>query len=91
MRFCYLTEYEFLKGYFCTHCTFDKVLRNGKTVPRLRFYAAENMVTLLNNHLHQEIGTTIKKIGNHSNNDICKILYYQSQKEVPAIIDYLKL
>lgn len=84
-------EYEFLKGYFCTHYTLDKVMRNDKIVSRLRFYASENILNLLNEHLHQEIGTTIKKIGNHTSNDICKILYYQNQKEIPEIIEYLKL
>lgn len=84
-------QYDFLKGYFCTHYTLDKVLRNGKVVYRLRFYASENILKLLNKHLHQEINTSIKKIGNHKSSKICKILYYQSQKEIPKIIEYLKL
>lgn len=84
-------EYDFLEGYFCTHYTFDRVSRNGKTVSRLRFYASKNILNLLNRHLHQEIDTSIKKIGNHSQSDICKILYYQNQKEIPVIIDYLNL
>lgn len=84
-------QYDFLKGYFSTHYTLDRVKRNGKIVSRLRFYASENIIKLLNEHLHQEIDTSIKKIGNHKDSEICKILYYQSQKEVPLIIDYLKL
>lgn len=84
-------EREFLKGYFSTHYSLD-IARNGKrTFKRLRFYAAENILTLLNNHLHMQLGTTIKKIGGHGNSNVCKILYYQSKREVPEIIDYLEL
>lgn len=84
-------EYEFLKGYFCTHYTYDLVTRNKKLAPRLRFYASHNMLDLLNTHLHINLDCTIKKIGNHSSSSVCKILYYQSQKEVEKIINYLEL
>lgn len=84
-------EYEFLKGYFCTHYTYDLVMRNKKLVPRLRFYASYNILDLLNNHLHINLGCTVKKIGNHSGSDVCKILYYQSKKEIDKIMDYLEL
>lgn len=84
-------EYEFLSGYFCTHYTLD-IARNGnRTFKRLRFYASDNILNLLNKHLHEQLGTTIKKIGRHNNNSVCKILYYQSKIEVPAIVEYLKL
>lgn len=84
-------ELLFLKGYFSTHYTLDTVKRKEKRVPRLRFYAAYDILNLLNNHLHQELDTTIKKISNHGSNDICKILYYQSKKEIDKIIKYLAL
>lgn len=80
-------EYEFLKGYFSTHFTLD----NSNNGIRLRFYAAEKILEKLNQHLHITLGTSVKKISNHSNNYVCKILYYQSKKEVPLIIDYLEL
>lgn len=80
-------EYDFLKGYFCTHYSYDHV----KNQPRLRFYASYSLLDLLNQHLHNEICTTVKKIADHGSNDVCKILYYQSKKEVPKIIEYLKL
>jgi len=84
-------EFLFLKGYFSTHYTLDTVKRREKRVPRLRFYASYGILSLLNNHLHQELGTTIKKISNHGSNDICKILYYQSKKEIDKIVKYLEL
>lgn len=84
-------EYEFLKGYFSTHFTHDLVTRNKKLVPRLRFYASYNILDLLNNHLHINLGCTIKKIGDHSGSGVCKILYYQSKKEIDKIIPYLEL
>lgn len=84
-------EYEFLKGYFSTHFTHDLVTRSGKLVPRLRFYASYNMLDLLNNHLHINLDCTIKKIGNHSSSDVCKILYYQSKKEIDKTMEYMEL
>jgi len=84
-------EHEFLKGYFCTHFSYDFVTRIGKLVPRLRFYASYNILDMLNKHLHKELDTTIKKIGNHSSSDVCKILYYQSKKEIDRIIPYMDL
>lgn len=83
-------EYEFLKGYYSTHYTID-LARGGYTFKRLRFYATKNILETLNKHLHKELDTTIKKIGNHSQSNVCKILYYQSKKEVPKIIEYLGL
>lgn len=87
----YEEEFLFLKGYFSTHYTLDTVKRREKRVPRLRFYASYEILSLLNNHLHQELGTTIKKISNHGSNDVCKILYYQSKKEIDKIVKYLEL
>lgn len=84
-------EYEFLKGYFSTHYTLDDVKRRKRRVKRLRFYASRNLLEKLNNHLNKHVSTTIKKVADHPTNDICKILYYQSQTEVPAIIEYLRL
>lgn len=84
-------EYAFIKGYFCTHYTYDLGRNGNKTYPRLRFYASHLILDILNKHLHRELGTTIKKIAEHGSNDICKILYYQSKKEVPKIIEYLEL
>src|SRR5690625_6944069 len=49
---------EFLKGYFCTHFSYDFVTRIGKLVPRLRFYASYNILDMLNKHLHKELDTT---------------------------------
>ena len=46
---------------------------------------------MLNNHLSKHIGTTIKKVADHPTNTFCKILYYQSQIEVPKIVEYLRL
>lgn len=83
--------YDFLKGYFCTHYSYDFVTRNKKLVPRLRFYASYNILSLLNDHLHRELDTTIKKIGNHSASDVCKILYYQSKREIDKIVPYMEL
>lgn len=84
-------EFLFLKGYFSTHYTLDTVKRQEKRVPRLRFYASYEILSLLNNHLHHELGTTIKKISNHGSSDVCKILYYQSKKEIDRIVEYLEL
>lgn len=81
-------EYEFIKGYFCTHYTLDSH-KSGR--PRLRFYAAEKLLELMNIHLNREIDTSVKKVTDHHKNDVCKILYYQSKKEVPTILDYLQL
>lgn len=84
-------EFLFLKGYFVTHYTLDTVKRREKRVPRLRFYASNEILSLLNNHLNRELGTTIKKISNHGSSDVCKILYYQSKKEIDEIVEYLEL
>jgi|SRR5690625_428761 len=84
-------ERDFLKGYFCTHFTYDLVTRDKKLVPRLRFYASYNILDLLNSHLYVNLGCTIKKVGNHTSSTVCKILYYQSKKEIDKIIDYLEL
>lgn len=85
------SEREFLRGYFSTHFTLDTVKSRKRRISRLRFYASKNILDRLNTHLHNEIGTTIKKIGDHSRNDICKIIYYTAKKEVPEIISYLQL
>lgn len=81
-------ESEFLKGYFSTHFTLDKQKKGN---PRLRFYASQNILDKLNLHLQNELNTSLKKVTNHGNNDVCKILYYQSSKEVPVIVEYLEL
>ncbi|WP_077297465.1 hypothetical protein [Virgibacillus pantothenticus] len=82
-----LDEHNFLKGYFYTHYSYDRV----RTQPRLRFYASYQLLDMLNQHLHIYLGTTIKKIADHSGSDVCKILYYQSKKEVPKIKEYMEL
>lgn len=84
-------ELLFLKGYFSTHYTLDTVKRKDKRVPRLRFYASNEILSLLNHHLHIELGTTIKKIADHNSSNVCKTLYYQSEKEIDKIVEYLEL
>lgn len=84
-------EYDFLCGYFCTHFSLDQVVRNNKIVSRLRFYASQNVLNLLNEHLNSVMGIGIKKTQRHSGNAVCKILHYQPQKEIPKIIDHLQL
>lgn len=82
---------DFLRGYFFIHHSLDTYRSGNYTSPRLRFFAATNILERLNTHLEKEIGTTQKKIQGHKNSDICKMIYYQSKKEVPLIIEYLKL
>lgn len=86
-------EADFLRGYFSIHNSIDifvntKAKFKGK---RIRFYAAENILNRLNQHLHEQLGTTLKKVQKHGRNSVCHILYYQSKKEVPYVIEYLDL
>lgn len=84
-------EAEFLRGYFLPHHSLDQVKQKHGIVDRLRFYAAKPILDRLNHHLHEAIGTTIKKAQKHHANNVCHILYYASKTEVPAIIEYLHL
>lgn len=84
-------EIEFLKGYFSVHYSIDQIRINGISRPRLRFYASERILQRLNQRLHEDIETGVKKIQNHKMSNICKLLYYQSSKEIEAICDYLKI
>ncbi|MCF6094507.1 hypothetical protein L1765_11085 [Microaerobacter geothermalis] len=84
-------EAEFLRGYFSIHYTFDTFVNKKRVVPRLRFFATEMILERLNQHLHGQVGTTLKKVQKHSKNDVCHVLYYTSKREVPVIIEYLYL
>jgi hypothetical protein len=86
-------EAEFLRGYFSIHNSIDTFVNTkGKFKgKRIRFYAAENILNRLNQHLHEQLGTTLKKVQKHRRNSVCHILYYQSKKEVPCVIEYLDL
>lgn len=81
-------EAEFLRGYFSVHHSLDLMKNTRK---RLRFYAAEKILDRLNHHLHDQIDTSLKKIQHHNASSVCKTLYFQDQKEIPVILEYLGL
>lgn len=84
-------EAEFLRGYFFPHHSIDVIKIKGRYVDRLRFYASKPILERLNQHLHNALNTSLKKIQPHNKSNVCHILYYQSKKEVPEIIKYLRL
>lgn len=84
-------EAEFFRGFFLPHHTLDQLKVKNRIINRLRFYATELILERLNQHLYQVLNTSLKKIQAHGKNDVCHILYYQSKKEVPKIVEYLKL
>ncbi|MCP8969734.1 hypothetical protein [Ectobacillus ponti] len=87
-------EAEFLRGYFAVHHTQDTFFNRiaNHAGERLRFYAAAEILERLNEHLHQQIGATKKKIQQHKGTEgACCVLYYQSKREVPQIMEYLRL
>jgi hypothetical protein len=76
----------FYCGYFAVHYTLD--YPKGKA--RIRFYAANDILLGLTNHLNAELGVGIKKIQGATQSNVCKILHYQSPTEVALILDYFK-
>jgi hypothetical protein len=84
-------EAEFFRGYFLPHHSFDVIKNKNRYMDRLRFYASEPILQRLNRHLHEVLDTTLKKVHPHSRSDVCHILYYQSKREVPQILEYLHL
>ncbi|MCQ6305923.1 hypothetical protein [Bacillus cereus] len=65
--------------------------RNGAVVvcARLRVHGSADMLQHITQHLHDVLGTSVKKVQTDSKIERAKTLYYQSKKEIPIILKYI--
>ncbi|AZO96114.1 hypothetical protein [Halocella sp. SP3-1] len=84
-------EIEFLKYYIADQGTLDKMKVSwGKGwIYRYRIYCSRDFIDQLNSRISAILGVKENKPQNHSQSDSTKILYYQSQKDVNIILDFI--
>lgn len=79
----------FLQAYAQLHYFHDTVRDQGLIKPRIRFNGSTAILENLNRFLYEELGCSLKKIQNHKISNKTKLLYYQSNKEVPKVLQWL--
>lgn len=57
---------------------------------RLRLHGSTNILQHINLHLHTKLNVSLKTIQTHSKVNRTKTLYYQSTKEIPIILEYIR-
>ncbi|MGX5634128.1 hypothetical protein [Bacillus thuringiensis] len=56
---------------------------------RLRIHGSTDMLQHINQHLHNKLGVSFKKLQTDEKVERAKILCYQSKKEIPVILKYI--
>jgi hypothetical protein len=79
----------FLYTYAQLHYIHDTVQDRGYERQRIRFNGSTVILECLSRFLCEELGCTVKKIQNHKSSDKMKLLYYQSKKEIPKVLQWL--
>lgn len=84
----------FIKTYmFMRHevGTMKKKNRDGTVAicARLRVHGSRNMLKHINQHLHNVLGVSLKKLQTNDTIERAKTIYYQSKKEIPIILKYI--
>ncbi|WP_423098018.1 hypothetical protein [Bacillus thuringiensis] len=71
--------------------TMRKKTRKGikVTCARLRIHGSKDMLQHINKHLHDALGISLKKLQKDTSSNRVKVLYYQSQKDIPVILKYI--
>jgi hypothetical protein len=84
---------EFIRGFVSVHHTLSKTKlgRSKALFPRLRIYGSKTILEAIDRHFVASLGTTPKTVQKHGRSEICHILYYQSKKEVPVLLNFLGL
>jgi hypothetical protein len=79
---------EFVRAFILLH-HYLKKKKDGRL--HLEIYGSRNILERINEILRELLGTTLKKVQKHTQSDVCHILNYQSQREIPRILEFLKI
>lgn len=82
-------EVDFLKYYIDDQGHFDYMNTNHGQKKRYRIWANYNFVDKLSERISKIVGVNQNKPQEHKQSDITMIIYYQSQKDVPIILNFI--
>ncbi|MFW6265038.1 MAG: hypothetical protein ACOC3B_02925, partial [Bacillota bacterium] len=82
-------EIEFLRYYIADQGTFDYHIIKKRKRKRYRIYGHCSYIDYLNHRISQLLGVRENKPQPHGQSNKMMILYYQSQKDVDIILDFI--
>ena len=87
----YKQEVEFLKYYISSqyYCREQSVEWGDRKQKRLKIYVNKSFADILNKKISDIIGVSKNKIQKHHQSDILMYLFYQSQKDIALILDFI--
>jgi intein/homing endonuclease len=82
-------EIDFLKYYIDDQGHFDYMNTKRGQKKRYRVWANYNFAYMLSERISKIVGVNQNKPQEHKQSDITMTIYYQSQKDVPLILDFI--
>lgn len=82
-------EIDFLRYYIDDQGHFDYMNTKWGQKKRYRVWANYNFAEELSNRINKIVGVNQNKPQEHNRSDITMTIYYQSQKDVPIILDFI--
>lgn len=87
----YQQEVEFLRYYISSqyYCTEVSVNWGDGKHKRLKIYANKGFADIINDRVADIVGVSKNKIHKHSQSNVLMYLFYQSQKDISLILDFI--